>query len=66
MPERRYEVSGYESFHGNEFVSDEDAFGYAFERCTNGTDEEVNEFQKMLVDWFFSGNWVRRERNVEE
>lgn len=60
------EESGYVSVHGNEFVSDEDAYGYAFERCVNGTDDEINEFKKMLVEWFFSGNWIRRERNVEE
>lgn len=53
--------SGYVEFSTNEFVSDEDAFDYAFEKCTNGTEEEQQEFQEMLVEWFFSGNWVRDE-----
>lgn len=54
---------GYLEFHSNEFVSDEDAYAYAFERCTNGTDEEIKEFQEMLVEWFFSGNWTRVENH---
>ena len=47
------------------FVSDEDAYAYAFERCTNGTEEEINEFKEMLVEWFFSGNWVRKSKYEE-
>ena len=54
---------GYLEFHSNEFVSDEDAYAYAFERCTNGTDEEIEEFKQMLVEWFFSGNWTRVENH---
>jgi hypothetical protein len=54
---------GYLEFQTNEFVSDEDAYAYAFERCTNGTDEEIKEFQEMLVEWFFSGNWTRVENH---
>lgn len=53
--------NGYLGFHTDEFVSEEDAFQYAFERCTNGTDEEIAEFKQMLVEWFFSGNWTRVE-----
>lgn len=52
---------GYLGFHTNEFVSDEDAFAYAFERCMNGTEKEQKEFQEMLVEWFFSGDWTRVE-----
>ena len=43
-------------------VPEEDAWGYAFERCVNGSDEDIAEFKKMLVDWFYSGNWVKEER----
>lgn len=53
--------NGYLGFHTNEFVSDEDAFNYAFKICTNGSDEEQEEFKKMLVEWFFSGDWTRVE-----
>lgn len=57
MPEQ-----GYRELTTKEFVADEDAFAYAFERCTNGTDEEIEEFKKMLVEWFYSGNWLRGTR----
>ena len=55
--------AGYLEFHTNEFVSDEDAFQYAFERCMNGTEKEIAEFKEMLVEWFFSGNWIREENH---
>lgn len=38
-------------------VEDEDAFQYALERCRDGTEEEKAEF----VEWFYSGNFIRRE-----
>lgn len=54
---------GYLEYRTNKFVSDEDAYAYAFECCTNGTDEDVKEFQEMLVEWFYSGNWTRVENH---
>lgn len=42
--------------HGNE-IEEADAFEYALNRCLNGPDKE--EFRIMLVEWFFSGNWIR-------
>ena len=61
MPERRYEESGYESFHGNEFVSDEDAYAYALEKVQSSETDK-----KEFIDWFFSGNWIRREKTEDE
>lgn len=43
------------------FVSDQEAYNYAMERCRSGTEEEVKEFKEMLVDWYYSGNWIRTE-----
>lgn len=53
-------------------VSDEDAFSYACQRVENGTTEEQAEFMEIartsdsfgemqgrLVEWFYSGEWVR-------
>ena len=41
-------------------VVDEDmAFEYALERCTKGTLEEQKEFEEMLVEWYYSGNWIK-------
>lgn len=42
-------------------VEDEEAFDYALERCLKGTLEEQQEFREMLVEWYYSGNWVHRE-----
>lgn len=34
---------------------------YALERCLNGTPEEQEEFNGMLEDWYYSGNWIKEE-----
>ena len=39
-------------------VSQEDAYAYALERCLSGTAEDKQEFREMLVEWFYSGNWI--------
>lgn len=41
------------------FVSVNVAFEYALERCLNGAPEDKEEFKEMLVEWFFSGNWIK-------
>ena len=40
-------------------VTEEDAYEYALDRCLNGPDHE--EFKEMLVEWFFSGNFIKEE-----
>lgn len=52
---------GYHQFGTNVFVPEEDAYEYALERCMNGSEEEQEEFKAMLVEWFFSGNWVKED-----
>ena len=47
-------------------VRDEQAFDYALERCTKGTLLEQEEFKEMLVDWYFSGNWIHKEDDDNE
>lgn len=42
-------------------VEDNQAFDYALERCLNGTPDDRKEFREMLVEWFYSGNWVKEE-----
>lgn len=42
-------------------VTEEEAFDYALERCLHGTPEDQEEFRSMLVEWFYSGNYLRRE-----
>lgn len=48
-------------------VDDEKAFDYAFDRC-NGQDRDAfeKEFGKTFVGWFYSGNWIRREGELDE
>ena len=47
-------------------VNDEDAYAYALERCLSGTEEDKQDFKEMLVEWFYSGNWARREEDYAE
>lgn len=42
-------------------VEDEDAYTYALERCLHGTEAEQEEFKEMLLDWYYSGNWVKED-----
>lgn len=43
------------------FVPVNVAFEYAFERCMEGTMEDKRDFQEMLVEWFYSGNWIKED-----
>jgi phenylalanyl-tRNA synthetase beta subunit len=52
---------GYHEMGTNKFVPEADAFEYALERCMNGIEAEQKEFKEMLVDWFYSGNWVKED-----
>lgn len=42
-------------------VEENQAYQYALERCLHGTLQEQQEFKKMLVEWFYSGNWVKED-----
>ena len=53
--------SGYHEIGACNFVPESEAYEYALERCLNGTEEEQKEFKEMLVEWFYSGNWVKEE-----
>lgn len=50
---------GYHSITGNIFVPESESYQYALERCLNGTEEDIKEFKDMLVEWFYSGNWIK-------
>lgn len=52
---------GYHEFGTNKFVPEDEAFDYALDRCMNGSESEQKEFKQMLVDWFYSGNWIKEE-----
>lgn len=42
-------------------VDDDQAYEYALERCLKGTSDDRKEFKAMLVEWFYSGNWLEEE-----
>ena len=57
-------------------VYEEDAFGYALDRCTTDcaddfckefggvqliTVEDMQDFRRDVVEWFYSGNWYADE-----
>lgn len=66
------ELVGWEGFGPNsgKFVSAED--GYEFVAQAVGILEldhdapEAREFKEMLVEWYFSGNWIEVKENIEE
>lgn len=45
-------------------VEEEQAFDYALERCLFGTQEDRKEFREMLVEWFYSGNWIEEDEDA--
>lgn len=51
---------GIFSERGN-YVEDDEAFEYALERCLHGNEDEKKEFKEMLVEWYYSGNWIYRK-----
>lgn len=57
---------GYETMDGREFVRDEDALDYVLEKCgiaiVDDGAPDAEEFKTMLVEWFFSGDWVKCEK----
>lgn len=47
-------------------IEKEQAYQYALERCLHGTPEDQQEFREMLVDWFYSGNFIKEEKKEEK
>ena len=42
-------------------IKEEQAFDYALERSLHGTPEDQQEFREMLVERFYSGNWIKED-----
>lgn len=42
-------------------VEEDKAYEYALYRSLSGTEEDKKDFREMLVEWFYSGDWIRRE-----
>lgn len=58
---------GYKNITDGTFVPEESAFDYAIDQCTNFVPpgfrkiEWTQEFREMVVEWFYSGDWVKEE-----
>lgn len=52
--------AGWEEIGTGAFVPDEDAYDYALERIS-----QDGELKRELVEWFYSGNWVREDGKEE-
>ena len=61
---KKGKLKGWEGFGPNrgEFVKAEYGFLYICEKVgiveTDPAAPEAAEFREMLIDWYFSGNWV--------
>lgn len=56
-------MSGYVGIgpEAGTFVPKEKAFDYALGRCLSGLPDEQEEFREMLVEWYYSGNWIEED-----
>lgn len=61
MQEHEEKIPGYTSMSTGKFVPDPEAYDYALECCLSGSEEDHQEFKDMLVEWFYSGNWIRSD-----
>lgn len=59
--------SGYKKIGSEIFVPEEDAFDYALIQCMEIPPDGIlktkwtQDFRDMLVEWFYSENWIRVE-----
>ena len=64
----RFNGPGYKQLGTGVFVPEEDAFEYALEQCVETVPDSffgirwTEEFKEMLVEWFYSGNWISEEQ----
>lgn len=42
-------------------VEEDEAYEYALERSLHGTPQDRQDFKELLIEWFYSGNWIRKE-----
>ncbi|EOT29439.1 hypothetical protein C805_00022 [Eubacterium sp. 14-2] len=65
--EEKLKGSGWEEIGTGVFVPEDNAFDYALERCFEVVPNFVHrlkwtkEFKDMLVEWFYSGNWIKED-----
>ena len=42
-------------------ITEEQAFDYALERSLHGTPQDQQDFKELLLEWFYSGNWIKED-----
>ena len=42
-------------------VEEKEAFQYALDRCLHGTAEDQRDFRNLLIELFYSGNWIKED-----
>lgn len=42
-------------------VTEDQAFDYALESSLHGTLQDQRDFRELLVEWFYSGNWIKED-----
>lgn len=47
-------------------IEEEQAFDYALERCLHGTPQDQQDFRELLIEWFYSGNWIKGDDPCKE
>lgn len=58
---------GYSALDSDIFIPEEKAFDYALEQCMEfvsgdiGKIKRKQEFKEFLVEWFYSGNWIKED-----
>lgn len=55
---------GIQSEEGK-IIQEEEAYDYALERCLHGTKEDQREFRAALVEWFYSGDWIKKKEEKD-
>lgn len=59
--------AGWKQIGTEIFVPEKEAFDYALEQCVESHVEFLHdiewtwEFREMLVEWFYSGNWIKED-----
>lgn len=67
MPVSKLDGAGWRNIWTDAFVAEDDAFNYAIKRCVKNVPEGfrdiewTQEFKEMLVEWFFSDNWIKED-----
>lgn len=63
MMQAEENTAGYEGIGPEKgiYIKEEDSLEFAVNRGLHGASDEKQEFKEMVMEWFYSGNWIRTE-----